>query len=452
VKLDAATIASATGGRVLRAGPYGAVSTDTRALPAGSWFLALRGDRFDGHAFLGAAAAAGAAGCIVDTDPGPAWTGGVVLVTDTLRALQDLGRHARATFRGPVVGLTGSSGKTTTRALTALALRPLGIVHQTTGNLNNHIGVPLTLLACPSDADAMLVEMGTSSPGEIAVLADLARPNVRLIVNVGPAHLQELGGLDGVALEKGALFRAALPGDVVCVNADDPRVAAIPSPAGVRRLTWGSAGEVALLDAEIDPATLSTRARWQTPEGIVGARIPAPGHHIAHDAAAALAVAVALGVDPLAAAAALADYAPVGMRLRSEPLPGGGTALNDAYNANPASMEASLRLLASLPGRRAAVLGDMLELGADEAAWHQRVADLAASLDLDAIVLVGPRMSAAACPGAHRFANPDDAVAPLRAWLGPDSVVLFKGSRGARVERVLQRLTGPLAAGEGGDR
>lgn len=446
VILDGTTIAAATGGRLLREAPAGPVLTDTRALVPGAWFLALRGERFDGHAFLGAAASAGAVGCVVDTDPGAAWTGGAVVVPDTLKALQDLGRHARAAFSGPVVGLTGSSGKTTTRALVALALRSLGRVHQTTGNLNNHVGVPLTLLACPDDAAAMVVEMGTSSPGEIALLADVARPDVRLIVNVGPAHLQELGGLDGVAHEKGALFRSALPGNVVCVNVDDPRVAAIPVPPGVRRITFGTDADVAVIDAEVEPETLSTRAKWLTPTGIAFSILPAPGTHIALDAAGALAVAVALGVDVDEAAQAFRDYAPVGMRMRAERTPGGWTALNDAYNANPASMEASLRVLAGLPPRRVAVLGDMLELGPGEADWHAKVASVARELALDLVVLVGPRMSAAAFPGALAFVDPAEAVEPLRAWLRPGDTALFKGSRGARVERVLDALVGQRVA------
>lgn len=447
VRFDGQAIALATGGVLVREAGEGPIGTDTRHMPSGSWFVALRGDRFDAHGFLDVATERGAIGAVVEKDPGAAYVGGVVVVADTTRALQALGRAARLAFQGPVVGLTGSSGKTTTRALTALALSPLGPVHQTGGNLNNHIGVPLTLLAMPADTRAMVIEMGTSSPGEIAVLADIARPDVRLIVNVGPAHLEELGGLDGVAREKGALFASARPGDTVCVNVDDPRIAALPLPAGVRRLEWGTRGQIALREVTIDPVALATEASWDTPVGVLRARIPAPGHHIAHDAAGALCMALALGIDLREAAAALERYEAVGMRLRSEPLPGGGRALNDAYNANPSSMEASLRLLASLPGRRAAVLGDMLELGPDEGEWHLRIARLAHELALDRVILVGPRMAAAAagCPGCEAFEDPSGAVDPLRAWLsrgaGTD-VVLFKGSRGARVERVLHGVRG----------
>lgn len=449
MKLDGATIAKATGGRLVRDAEAGTLQTDTRALAPGSWFLALTGPRFDGHDFLAAAQGAGAVGCVVARDPGPAWSGGVVVVSDTTRALQDLGRHARAQFAGPVVGLTGSSGKTTTRALIALALSPMGPVHQTSGNLNNHLGVPLTLLATPPEAVVLVLEMGTSAPGEIEFLARIGKPDVRLIVNVGPAHLEELGGLDGVAVEKGALFRTARAGDTCCVNVEDVRVAGLPIPSGARRLTYGEGGDVSLVEVRTDPASLSTHAVFETPEGSVSATIPAPGRHIALDAAGAIAVAVALGVDPRAAAAALGRYEPVGMRMRPVPLDIGATVLNDAYNANPQSMVASLDVLAQMPGRRIAVLGDMLELGPDELTWHREVVQHAVSVGLDRVVLIGERMAAAAStPGpVTHHAHVSELIDDLRGWLTEGDVVLLKGSRGARVEQVLQGLQGDASTG-----
>lgn len=446
MKLDGSTIASATGGTLHRDAPAGDIVTDTRTLGAGSWFLAITGDRFDGHEFLEQAQAKGAIGCIVSRSVPESWTGGAVIVPDTTRALQALGQYVRGRFPGPVVGLTGSSGKTTTRALIANALKPMGEVHQTQGNLNNHWGVPMTLLATPDTATVLVVEMGTSGPGEIEALARIGTPNVRLIVNVGPAHLEELGGLDGVQQEKGAMFATARPGDICCVNIDDERVAAIPIPDGARRLEFGgpAAETVALLEAEVIPEKLSTRARYRTPEGEVEVVIPAPGRHVALNAAGALTVAVALGVDPRAAAAGLADYEPVGMRMRPERLPSGALALNDAYNANPQSVSASLSVLAAMPGKRWAVLGDMLELGPQAAQWHRQIAGEAGSLALDHVLFVGPMMATAApaCvgPAVQAFQSPDDAAAWLEGRLGPEDVVLFKGSRGARLEDVLRAL------------
>ncbi|NCG18698.1 MAG: UDP-N-acetylmuramoyl-tripeptide--D-alanyl-D-alanine ligase [Rhodobacterales bacterium] len=443
MKFDAQAIAEATGGTVLREAMTGDILTDTRALHEQSWFLALKGARFDAYDFLDQAKTAGSLGCIVSKAPPEWWTGGAVLVDDTTQALQDLGRYARSKMDVPVVGLTGSSGKTTTRALLALALSPLGDVHQTVGNLNNHLGVPMTLIAAPSDSAALVVEMGTSSHGEIAFLAKLATPTARLLLNIGPAHLLELGGLQGVAREKGALFDTARAGDVAVLNADDPHLRGMTVPDGVRLARYG-AGEdvdVRLLSAKVNPKTLDTHATWRTPEGTFSATIAAPGRHIAHNAAGALAMAWLLGVPLQAATEALGNYQPVGMRLRGEDLGGGAVALNDAYNANPQSMEASLRMLADLPGRRVAVLGDMLELGTDEAYWHQQIVDLTVSLALDRVVLVGGLMSATVGGvNCQRFEHRHDVADSFAQWLQSGDTVLFKGSRGARVEQILHSV------------
>lgn len=443
MKLTHLDIAVATGGTPHGGAHDGVVATDTRTLPDGCWFLALVGDRFDGHDFAAKAAAAGGG---IFSRPVEGWDRPWVAVDDTTVALQDLGRWARDRLDGPVVALTGSSGKTTTRALVACALSPMGHVHQTGGNLNNHLGVPMTLLAAPPDAAAHVVEMGTSSPGEIRFLAELARPDVRLVLNVGPAHLEELGGLEGVAVEKGAMYDTAGADDVCIVNLDDPFLRDRRPTA--RTITWGrdEAADIRLLDVAVDATTWSTSARYATPGGLVRATIPAPGVHIAHDAGAALAIAYALGVDLADAAHALSDYAPVGMRLRPEGLPGGVLAINDAYNANPASVNASLDTLAAMDGRRVAVLGDMLELGPDEAALHVEVAQGAVARGLDLVVLVGPRMAATGVSGdaVWRAEDGTTLASDLAAWLRRGDRVLFKGSRGARVERVLDAVRAAL--------
>lgn len=448
MRFTAQELAAATGGLVRVPGPAGAICTDTRRLQAGEWYLALAGDRFDGHDFCDQAARSEAAGCVVHKEAPPGWLGGVVRVSDTTRALQALGRHARDQVQGQVVALTGSSGKTTTRSMLGAALAgQLDVVHQTVGNLNNHLGVPMTLVASPRDAEALVVELGTSSPGEIGFLSEIVRPDVRLIVNVGPAHLEELGGLPGVALEKGALFATARPGDLLVVNVDDPYVRDIPRPLGTRHVTFGSGlgADVQLLDAEVDAESLVTRARFATPSGVYAAALAAPGRHVALDAAAALAAVVAMGLAPCQAVAELERWRPVGMRMARVELPSGAVILNDAYNANPASVEAGLVALAALPGRRVAVLGDMLELGPGEAGYHRNVARRAGELGLDLVVLVGPRMASAAvaCVGAGEVwadSDPLAVVERLRAVLGPDDTVLLKASRGARVERILHSL------------
>lgn len=445
MRFDTAAIVAATGGRAHGVAGAGVVLTDTRTLAPGAWFLALVGERFDGHDFMQGAVEAGVLGGIFSRAPGPGWTLPWVEVADTTRALQDLGRAARDRLGCPVVGLTGSSGKTTTRGLIAAALHQLGSVHQTTGNLNNHLGVPMTLLAAPEEAAAVVLELGTSAPGEIALLADIARPDARLVVNVGPAHLQELGGLEGVAYEKGALLRSARERDVVAINLDDPFLAVMATPG--RRVGWGRApqAEVRLVEVEVDAEAWCTRARYATPAGEIDAVLPSPGAHVAHNAAGALAIALGLGLDLRQAAADLSRYVPVGMRQRFEALAGGVRAINDAYNANPASMRAALDLLATIEGRRIAVLGDMLELGPDEDRWHDEVVAHASALGIDLLVLVGQRMSrAGAGVPAWRFEQADGVGAKLVEALQPGDHVLFKGSRGARVERVLEALAGEL--------
>lgn len=448
-------IATGTGGRLVRPGAPGVVATDSRRLAPGQWFLALSGDRFDGHDFLPHAQAAGCSGAIARTVP-PGWTAGFVQVEDGLAALQALAGWVREGFRGPVVGLTGSAGKTTTRAMIALVLGaedPAAhkVVHATQGNLNNHVGVPLTILDAPVDADLWVIEMGMNHPGEIDLLQRITRPTVRLVTNVGAAHVEGCGSIEGVARAKGELFAGARPGDICIVNADDPRVAALPIPEGVRVLRYGSQPgvDVRLTDAVVDTATLATRYRVETPgDGVVRGQLSSPGLHLAHDAAAAVAVGVALHVAPAEMAARLARYAPVGMRLRIEDGPLGMRFLNDAYNANPISMAAALQTLGAIQGaRRVALLGDMLELGTTEDEAHREILGLALGLGLDLVGLAGPRFTRAALalgqsPGPG-LAIAQDAVAlgqDIAPRLEPGDVVLAKGSRGMAMERALQTI------------
>ena len=258
------------------------------------------------------------------------------------------------------------------------------------------------------------------------------------------AHLEELGGLDGVAREKGAIFNGATADDLCVVNRDDTRVMGIPMPASTRVISFGRHPEatVRLLHAEVHSEDLSTSALLEVDHRQVAVRIRSPGMHLAHNAAAALAVAWGLGLDPAASAEAMADYQPVGMRLRRESLPGGVSVINDAYNANPESMRASLRMLSGLSGRRFAVLGDMLELGSDEIELHRDVLGHAVGQGLDLVLVVGERMAAAAA--AHESVrcctSHEEAAEFLAAQLSSGDTLLVKGSRGARMERVLHLL------------
>ena len=438
-----AAIAAATGGTLLADGPAGPILTDSRRLVPGSWFVALSGDRFDGHDFLPHAAASGCAGAVVRRRP-EGWTAGLVLVPDPLVALQQLGASVRDHLHCPVIGITGSAGKTSTRVLVVEVLRALGQVHHTQGNLNNHIGVPLTLLATPPDADAVVLELGMNHPGEIALLAVISRPTVRLITNVGAAHVEGCGSLDGVARAKQELFDSARPGDTLCINVDDPRIAAMPLPEGVRVVRYGSGADAAirLTDVSVDPQRLQTRLRMETPDGVVRATLQVPGAHLAINAAAAVAVAFALRVPVESLAPAIGRFAPEGMRNRVEHF-GDLVVLDDAYNANPLSMVAALRTLGSLPGYRVAVLGDMLELGQEAAAGHREVLEEAEKLGIQQVLVTGEQMAAVglgtAFPEVGALAA--ELVRLLRALpVGTPRAVLIKGSRGARMERVLERL------------
>jgi UDP-N-acetylmuramoyl-tripeptide--D-alanyl-D-alanine ligase len=445
MKFSPQQLADATGGALIKGGAVGSVCTDTRVIQEGDWFLALRGERFDAHDFIDQAHAAGASGVIAERVHSD-WAAGHIAVEDGLTALQSLGRYVRDGFSGPVVGITGSAGKTTSRALVGLALEGLGQVHQTKGNFNNHIGLPLTLLEMDEAADALVLEMGMNHAGEIALLANIGRPTVRIITNVGAAHLEGLGSIEAVAAAKGELFDAAQPGDTCCVNVDDPFVAGLPIPEGVHVLRYGAdpTATLRLIDATVDPDTLNTHFQVSHQGEIVNGILPSPGIHMAHNAVGALAVGLALKQPLAKMVEAFSRYSPVGMRLRLEPGPGGTQIINDAYNANPMSVAANLRTLASIPRtierRRIALLGDMLELGETEIAQHSEIAELARALDLDLVGFVGPRFEQAVDESSLWAEDAEGLGIKLRGALKPGDIVLIKGSRGMRMERVLNGL------------
>jgi UDP-N-acetylmuramoyl-tripeptide--D-alanyl-D-alanine ligase len=438
-------LAQGTRGRLIAGGVPGRVCTDTRAIQAGDWFLAIRGERFDAHHFLDQAIEAGATGVIAE-EVRPGWNAGYIKVGDGLTALQNIGRFVRNGFEGPVVGITGSAGKPTTRALVGLALADLGPIHQTAGNYNNHIGLPLTLLAAHEEASAWVLEMGMNHSGEIALLQEIGRPTIRLITNVGIAHLEGLGSIEAIAKAKGELFDGAQAGDICCINMDDPYVADLPIPQGVQTLGYGAHpdSDLRLLSAHVDPDSLHTHFEVQGNGQKVRGMIPNPGIHMAHNAVAAMTVGLALGLDLDLMAARIAQYAPVGMRLRIEPGPRGTKVINDAYNANPMSVEANLRMLAAIPAgdgrRRIALLGDMLELGPTEIEQHREVAEIATSLGLEFVAFAGPRFTEAV--GTTHTCSPDAETlgTTIQDALHPGDIVLIKGSRGMAMERLLTTI------------
>lgn len=452
-------IARETGGKLVGADrEVAGIETDTRALELGALFLALRGERFDGSRFVPEAAAKGAAAFVVeDASALPAGASGVV-VADTLRALGDVAAFHRRRLATRVVAITGSAGKTTTKELVADALAATGlVVHRTRGNLNNRIGVPLTLLALDARHDVAVIEMGTSERGEIARLTEVAAPDVGVLTLVAAAHTQGLGSIEEVAAEKGAMLRGLGPNAVGIANADDAfaRAALMQSSLQDRRLFGRSSdAAVRLVSTELE-AELSTLAVYETKgkTRMRSLRLRLLGEAAAMNVAAALTVVASLGSDLDRASAALQASEAVPGRMHIPDPTAAPLVIDDTYNSNPRSLELSLRAAARLAeargGRLVAVLGDMLELGARSQLEHTTVVSLVASLEARALVVVGPLMHAAtetAGGTLKRVAltqveTSRDAAAPALAAARPEDVVLVKGSRGLRMELALDELT-----------
>jgi UDP-N-acetylmuramoyl-tripeptide--D-alanyl-D-alanine ligase len=456
-----AEVLEATGGRRLSAGPpvrFGGVCTDTRKLTPGALFVALKGARYDGHDFLPEAVAAGAAGLVVEqarhaTAPPSAV---VFEVADTLAALGALARCHRRRFRVPVGAVTGSNGKTTTKELIAAILETRGAAHKTVGNLNNEIGVPLTLLALERAHRSAIIELGMNRPGEISRLTAMAEPDAGLITCVQPVHLEGLGSLENVGRAKGELYEGLASSATAVVNLDDEQVVAQASRTRAKRLTFGRAAgaDVCLARADAsgrDGLALSIRHAgrdWPVRLGLLGA-------HNAMNAAGAFAMGLALGFPPEACAEGLAKARPQPRRLSLAAGLSGVTVLDDCYNANPASMTAGLQTLAALAGqgRPVAVLGDMLELGGIETEAHAAMGATAARY-AELVAFFGPRMKRAWANAkdalgsrtAH-FEDVDALLTWLRGWLRAGDTVLVKGSRGMRLERVVDGLTGRASGG-----
>ncbi len=423
------------------------VTTDSRVKAERGLFVALKGERFDGHDYATQATENGALAVLVSKQI-DGLLAPHIIVGDTLKALQDLAGWRRETFDGEVAGITGSSGKTTTRRMLHAILGTTWRTHQPRRNFNNHIGVPLSLLELEATHGAAVFELGCSDFGEIDPLARLVDPDVGLVTNVGPAHLEKLGSLDGVARAKGELFAAMRRDTTAVVNGDDPRIAAMPLRPE-RRVVFGTAADAAVRLTGRDPAG---------PEGQVvflefaGEALEVPtrfiGAHNALNVTAAAAAAVALGLTPDKVRAGLADLAPEAGRMALTVTEGGLRIIDDTYNANPASMAAALETLRETKGkgRSVAVLGDMLELGEATAAAHQRIGRVVAATGVDALITLGAqaagiRQAAADAPSGFQAANHEEAAERALEIAGAGDTVLVKGSRGMAMERVVRHLT-----------
>ncbi len=447
--MSLAQAARSLGGALIGAdSSFVGVSTDSRCLQPSELFVALSGPHHDGHDFLPAALAHGAAGAVV--------THGVqtplphIVVTDTRLALGRLAACWRRRFALPVIAVTGSNGKTTVKGMIAAILGQAGVGCITEGNLNNDIGAPLTLLRLREAHRYAVVELGMNRRGEIAYLGAIARPTVAVITNAAAAHLAGVGAVADVAREKGAIL-TALPADgVAVINADDPHADLWRSLAAPRRCLSFGLQTRADFSADYTPGPQGTLMRMRTPLGEAEVRLPLLGAHSVANALAAVAAASALGAELETARRALEALAPVAGRLELKRGINGACVIDDSYNANPGSLAAALAALALFPGERVLVLGDMAELGETAAENHRCAGELAKAAGVRHLFACGELARLAVESfgrGGRHFADAQALVQALRTRLDADTVVLVKGSRVMQLERVVAAISETPAGG-----
>jgi UDP-N-acetylmuramoyl-tripeptide--D-alanyl-D-alanine ligase len=440
------------------------VATDTRRLPQGgaAMFVAIKGENFDGHDHVGAAAQGGVLAALVSREldvPLPQ-----VVVADTERALADLAAAVQRGRGGKVIAITGSNGKTSVKVLTLSIMQRVGNAYATPGNRNNEIGLPLAVLEAPEDAAFAIYEMGAGKPGDIAYLARIARPDVALVNNIAPAHLERMGSLLGIADTKAAIHDA-LPADgVAVINADDAFAPYFAERAHGRQLIrFGldasadvTARDIRLLEnqplenqpPENQPHEGGSRFVLVTPAGEAEVALALPGRHNIANALAAASLALGAGAGLEAIAAGLDAATPVPGRLVSHRLDSGAVLIDDSYNANPGSLTTAIETLAAMGGESWLVLGDMREIGADEVAMHAEVGRRAKAAGIQRLLTLGPLSAEAARAfgeGATRFESHDALAQALREELGEGVRVLVKGSRGSAMDRIVTALVSESA-------
>ncbi len=443
--MSLAETAAATEGRLRGTDVrYGGVSTDTRGIAARELFVALRGERFDGHEFLGMAKARGAAAAMVDARFSGAAPLPVVVVDDTRQGLGRLARHWRARFSPAVIGIAGANGKTTTKEMLASILRAHAgeaAVLATQGNLNTDIGVPLTVLGMNAAHRYCAVELGMNHPGEVAWLTAIAQPTIGLVTNAQREHMEFMGSVEASARENSQVYRV-LPADgVAVVNADDACRAIFVEAAGARRVVEFGLGRQAAVTGGYALKQLASEIVLRTPAGEARATLAIAGAHNAHNALAAAACAHAAGIPLEAIGAGLNAFRPHAGRMQVKRARSGATIVDDSYNANPDSVRAAIDVLAACPAPTVLVLGDMGEVGAQGPAYHREVGAYAKERGLGALFALGEASREAVAAfggGARHFSVPEELVKALPAA----ATVLVKGSRFMRMERVVAALTG----------
>ena len=459
MKRTLAEFARACGGRLHGAdAAYSDVVSDSRTLAPQQLFVALKGASFDGQRFVAAAQAAGAAGAVVETLQPVSLP--QIVVADTQAALTRAARAWRADFRGPLVGVAGSNGKTTAKEMTAAILGKAGDCLATRGNLNNHIGVPLTLLRLTPAHRFAVIEMGANHPGEVAALASLARPSVGLITNAGAEHLEGFGSLEGVARAEGEMVAALPPPATAVINADDAFAPLWRGLTQARVVSFGlrSAADFSASEVRtaVGAAGFHTHFRLTAPQGSAAIELRLGGTHNVANALAAAAAAASAGATLEHIATGLAEVRAVPGRLQFKRATSGAWLIDDSYNANPSSMRAAIEVLASLDGRKWLVLGEMAELGVFAPQAHTEIGEFARAAGIERLYATGALMAGAVAgfgAGAHWFAETAALTAALSAALsdaGSELRLLIKGSRSNRLERVVDALTGVAAGGGGG--
>ncbi len=435
------------------------VSIDSRTIKPGELFFALPGERADGHAFVAKALEAGAAGAVVQqrvaTESAQDLAGRLkpaplLQVPDVLKALQDLAAWYRRQFCIPVIGITGSTGKTTTKDLLAAVLSPRFNTLKTSGNYNNELGVPLTLLQLTHKHQAAVVEMGMRGLGEIAALSQMAAPTLGVITNIGHTHQELLGTQENIALAKGEILESLPANGWAVLNADDPWQVFLGQRWGGRAFYYGLQPNAGIYVTDLRPEGTGSRFKVHLREASGEVWLPVPGQHNAVNALAALGVGWLLGMHLEEMAEGLAKAQLSAMRLAINPGINATTIINDVYNANPDSMLAALRVLSDTAGsRRIAVLGEMYELGDYTETGHRQVGAAAARQGLSCLLAVG-KLAEHIAQGAREAGMPKALVAAvldnqqairlLEAYLQPGDVVLVKGSRGMHMEEIVSAL------------
>ena len=423
------------------------VTTDSRNVPAGSLFIPIVGEKFDGHRFIDAALDQGAAGVLCaklpeDLRPDKFY----IKVADTRLALKDLARHYREKFTIPVVQITGSVGKTTTKDMIAAVLAQKYRVLKTAENFNNDIGTPLTLLGLDHTHEAAVIETGMNHFGEIRYLGEMVQPDIAVISNIGDAHIEYLGSREGILKAKAEILENLRPGGTVILNGDDALLNTLTPPFETLRCGQGEncayrVGEIA--DHGVDGITCCLT----TPQGEYRLTIPAPGEHMVYSASMAAAIGEKLGLTAAEIARGVACYTPTGSRMRVLRLPEERTVLDDCYNANPQSVTAALEILAKTDcAQRVAVLGDMGELGDLTAQAHYNMGALAVMLGIDLVIAIGTHAAKIAegveCSGGEvqHFATKEEALPTIRAQLTPQTAMLIKASHAMRFGQLVEAL------------